>query len=259
MVEKFAELIFGGDLFGKGLPRRRPPPPPPRTFQLGTQTLRLLTTTATSHRSHSTMSSAKHWEQDKDATLYVGNLDERAKEELIFELFSQVGRVSTVHAPLDRVSRTHQGYAFVEFITAEDADYAAKVMNGIKLYGRPLKVNKSNADKEKQADIGAELFIGNLDSVVDEKMLYDTFSRFGTLISNPKVRILIRIEHNPSAKICPDCTRRGQPLQGLWLHLIRQFRSIRQGHRNHARQPLHEQGDHSHIRIQERRQRRAPR
>jgi splicing factor 3B subunit 4 len=133
------------------------------------------------------MSSAKHWEQDKDATLYVGNLDERAREELIFELFSQVGRVATVHAPLDRVSRTHQGYAFVEFNNAEDADYAAKVMNGIKLYGRPLKVNKSNADKEKQADIGAELFIGNLDPLVDEKMLYDTFSRFGTLVSNPKV------------------------------------------------------------------------
>jgi splicing factor 3B subunit 4 len=169
------------------------------------------------------MSSAKHWEQDKDATLYVGNLDERAKEELIFELFSQVGRVSTVHAPLDRVSRTHQGYAFVEFITAEDADYAAKVMNGIKLYGRPLKVNKSNADKEKQADIGAELFIGNLDSVVDEKMLYDTFSRFGALISNPKVRTMIQIGHNPFTKIFAGRTRREQPFQGLWLRVLRQL------------------------------------
>lgn len=171
------------------------------------------------------MSASKHWEQDKDATLYVGNLDERAKEELVYELFSQVGRVSTVHAPLDRVSRTHQGYAFVEFINAEDADYAAKVMNGVKLYSRPLKVNKSNADKEKQADIGAELFIGNLDPLVDEKMLYDTFSRFGNLVANPKVCILIL---GLLALILSllGCARRGESLQRLRFCFLRQLRGI---------------------------------
>ena len=36
--------------------------------------------------------------------------------------------------------------------------------------------------------MGAELFIGNLDPMVDEKTLYDTFSRFGSLIAAPKVR-----------------------------------------------------------------------
>lgn len=35
--------------------------------------------------------------------------------------------------------------------------------------------------------MGAELFVGNLDSMVDEKTLYDTFSTFGSLISAPKV------------------------------------------------------------------------
>ena len=30
--------------------------------------------------------------------------------------------------------------------------------------------------------------VGNLDTDVDEKMLYDTFSTFGTIISTPKVR-----------------------------------------------------------------------
>ncbi len=36
-------------------------------------------------------------------------------------------------------------------------------------------------------EVGADLFLGNLDPMVDEKTLYDTFSRFGPLISPPKI------------------------------------------------------------------------
>lgn len=32
-----------------------------------------------------------------------------------------------VHMPKDRVTQTHQGYGFVEFMGEEDADYAIKV------------------------------------------------------------------------------------------------------------------------------------
>lgn len=47
-----------------------------------------------------------------------------------------------VHLPKDRVTGSHQGYAFIEFLGEEDADYAIKVMNMIKLYGKPIRVNK---------------------------------------------------------------------------------------------------------------------
>jgi splicing factor 3B subunit 4 len=72
-------------------------------------------------------------------------------------------------------------------MSEEDADYAAKIMNQIRLYGKPIRVNKASADKQKTVEIGAELFIGNLDAMVDEKALYDTFSRFGPLVNVPKV------------------------------------------------------------------------
>ena len=39
--------------------------------------------------------------------------------------------------PKDRVTQTHQGYGFVEFLSEEDADYAIKILNMIKLYGKP--------------------------------------------------------------------------------------------------------------------------
>lgn len=45
---------------------------------------------------------------------------------------------------------------------------AIKILNMIKVYGKPIRVNKASQDK-KQQDVGANLFIGNLDSDVDEK------------------------------------------------------------------------------------------
>ena len=40
----------------------------------------------------------------------------------------------------------------------------------IKMYGKPIRVNKASTDK-KVADVGANLFIGNLDVDVDEKVV----------------------------------------------------------------------------------------
>ncbi|KAF2719622.1 RNA-binding domain-containing protein [Polychaeton citri CBS 116435] len=159
------------------------------------------------------MSGAKHWEQDKDSTLYVGNLDERCGDALVWELMLQAGPVINVHLPKDRVTQTHQGYGFVEFGSEEDADYAAKIMNQVRIWGKPIRVNKASADKRGGAagvggapgqeggglgggqGVGAELFVGNLNEMVDEKVLFDTFSRFGPLLAPPKVA---RDEHNLS-------------------------------------------------------------
>ncbi|KAL1963192.1 hypothetical protein VTN77DRAFT_8625 [Rasamsonia byssochlamydoides] len=133
------------------------------------------------------MSGARHWEQDKEATVYIGNLDERVTDSLVWELMLQAGRIVNVHLPKDRVTQTHQGYGFVEFISEEDAEYASRIMNGVRLYGKPIRVNKASADKQKTVEVGAELFVGNLDPMVTEQMLYETFSRFGTLLSIPKI------------------------------------------------------------------------
>lgn len=126
-------------------------------------------------------------EQDKEATVYIGNLDERVTDKLVWELMLQAGRIVNVHLPKDRVTQTHQGYGFVEFNSEEDAEYASRIMNQVRLYGKPIRVNKASADKQKAVEVGAELFVGNLDPMVTEQVLYDTFSRFGSLISLPKV------------------------------------------------------------------------
>ena len=49
-----------------------------------------------------------------------------------------------VHLPKDKISTEHQGFGFVEFKCEEDADYAIKIMHMVKLYGKPIKVNKAS-------------------------------------------------------------------------------------------------------------------
>src|SRR6267154_616533 len=116
-----------------------------------------------------------------------------------------------VHLPKDRISMAHQGFGFCEFLTEEDAEYACKIMNQIKLWGKPIRVNKAScfecsfgrfililyctqaSSDKKQLDVGANLFIGNLDENVDERLLYDTFSAFGMMATTAKVRPCLKV------------------------------------------------------------------
>lgn len=118
---------------------------------------------------------------EADRTLFVGNLDPKVTEELIFELFhqvpppsprsapggrgggrgrggagyggrgrtkfrglrrpvpSQAGPVVKVKIPRDRDGRPKQ-FAFVNFKHEESVPYGLSLLNGIKLYGRPIKI-----------------------------------------------------------------------------------------------------------------------
>ena len=114
-------------------------------------------------------------ERNIDATLYVGGLDPRVTEEILWELFIQCGPVASVNFPRDRITNEHQGFGFVELRKEEDADYATKVMHMLKLYGKQIKVNKASADK-RTTEVGANIFVGNLSEAVDEKKLRDVFS-----------------------------------------------------------------------------------
>jgi len=130
--------------------------------------------------------------RNQEATVYVGNLDGTCTQKVLLELFAQVGKVKSVYMPTDKITNTHNGYGFVEFMDTMDAEYAIQILNMMKFYNRPLKVSKSSLHNSKtelwSKDVGANLFVGNLDPLdVDEHLLYDTFGAFGTLIKQPKV------------------------------------------------------------------------
>lgn len=120
-------------------------------------------------------------ERNQEATLYVGNVDQKIDEEVLWELMVQAGPLASVHLPKDKITQQHMGYGFIEYKNEEDADYSIKVLNMVKLFGKPIRLNKSSRDK-RVAEVGANLFVGNLGEEVDEKTLYDTFASFGVLL-----------------------------------------------------------------------------
>ncbi|CCH46282.1 Spliceosome-associated protein 49 [Wickerhamomyces ciferrii] len=128
-------------------------------------------------------------DRNQDCTVYVGNLDEKVHDGLLYELFIQIAPIKNIHLPKDRILRTHQGYGFVEFKNVKDTEYAEKIMNGIKLYGKNLRVNRAsnNASNNDKLDTGATLFIKNLDDLVDENLLQTIFKQFGVFFKPPVI------------------------------------------------------------------------
>jgi hypothetical protein len=57
-----------------------------------------------------------------------------------------------------------------------------QVLNMVKLFGKPLRVNKAAADKNSP-DVGANLFIGGLDPEVDEKVRREGFLSFVAVLA----------------------------------------------------------------------------
>jgi hypothetical protein len=50
------------------------------------------------------------------------------------------------------------------------APQSIKVLNMVKLFGKAIRINKASQDKTNSSDVGANLFVGNLDPDVDEKV-----------------------------------------------------------------------------------------
>ena len=73
------------------------------------------------------------------------------------------------------------------------------------------RVNKASAH-QKNLDVGANIFIGNLDPEVDEKLLYDTFSAFGVILTTPKIQ---RDPETGNSKVRSHCA-----LKKTWYTFI---------------------------------------
>ncbi|XP_077161804.1 RNA-binding protein 7 [Paroedura picta] len=91
---------------------------------------------------------------EADRTLFVGNLDPRATEELLFELFLQAGPVIKVKIPKDRDGKPKM-FAFVNFKHEESVPYGMSLLNGIKLFGRPLKIQFRSGSSHASQDGGS--------------------------------------------------------------------------------------------------------
>lgn len=125
-------------------------------------------------------------DRNADATVHIGQLDDKVTDALLWELMVQAGPVRHVYIPRDRITGSHFGYGFCEFRRPLDALYALKTLNMVTFFSKPLRISQATHDRRTQ-DVGANLFVGNLVDEVDEKLLHDAFSAFGPLVDAPYI------------------------------------------------------------------------
>lgn len=75
--------------------------------------------------------------------LFVGGLDDAVSKDTLLGAFGIFGEIVSVEIPIDSNTFKPRGFAFVEFLDADDAKEAIDNMDASELFGRTIRVNVS--------------------------------------------------------------------------------------------------------------------
>lgn len=82
--------------------------------------------------------------------LFVGSLSWNATDQMLQDLFSQVGQVVSVAIIKDKYTGKSKGFAFVEMATEEEAEKAVQQLNGAMIDSRAITVNEARPQEPRQ-------------------------------------------------------------------------------------------------------------
>ncbi|KAL4206056.1 RNA-binding domain-containing protein [Rhizopus microsporus] len=113
-------------------------------------------------------------------SLYIGELAPDIDEEKLKAHFDNVKHVQIYR---DSISNENLGYARIDFYTPKDCSAAFENLNNSKIDGIDYRLMISDRDTSKRVSGTGNIIIKNLHPGVDNKSLYDTFSRWGNVTS----------------------------------------------------------------------------
>jgi len=117
------------------------------------------------------------------ASLYVGELDPTVTEAMLFEIFNMIGPVASIRVCRDAVTRRSLGYAYVNYLNAADGERALEQLNYSLIKNKACRIMWSQRDPALRKTGQGNIFIKNLDELIDNKALHDTFAAFGNVLS----------------------------------------------------------------------------
>jgi len=102
---------------------------------------------------------------------------------MLYEIFNSVGPVASIRVCRDTVTRKSLGYGYVNFHSVADAERALDTLNYSSIKGRACRIMWSQRDPSLRKSGLGNVFVKHLDTNIDNKALYDTFSLFGNILS----------------------------------------------------------------------------
>ena len=129
-------------------------------------------------------STAANLSSQEECSLYVGDLDFSVTEAHLFNLFSEFGQVVSIRVAKDNLTKKSLGYAFVNYSNAEDSQRALNDTKPKLISNKPIRVMEFQRDPAlRKHNQNGNIFIKNLDPLIDSNSLMETFSNFGKIMS----------------------------------------------------------------------------
>lgn len=83
--------------------------------------------------------------------IYVGNVDFKATEDQLSDLFAEYGEVTSVKIITDKLSGRSKGFAFVEMANEAEGKAAVAALNGYALNDREMSVSVARPREENKS------------------------------------------------------------------------------------------------------------